>query len=95
MVVSINLVLEKYVSILNGSLSYSDADRWAWKMMELYDNRNLEFEPEEKEELIWELISYLYGIDMPCIEDRTRTERCNLDIIDFLKKNNISLDDFV
>ena len=86
MVVSVNIVLEIYTSILNGSLSYSDADRWAWEMMQLFDDGKLEFEPTEKEELTWQLIHYLYGIDMPDMEDRTKPSRNNLDTIDFLKE---------
>lgn len=87
MVVTVNIVLEKYASVLNGSLSYSDADRWAWEVMQLFDDGKLEFEPKEK--LIWQLIQYLYGIDMPSVSDRTKTMISDLDIIDFLKEKNV------
>ncbi|MCE7060846.1 hypothetical protein [Dyadobacter sp. CY343] len=89
MVVSVNIILEKYASVLNGSLSYSNADRWAWKMMQLFDDGKVEFEPKEDEELIWQLIQYLYGIDMPDARDRLKPSRTNLDIIDFLKEKNV------
>ncbi|EFK56018.1 hypothetical protein ACFU8T_04605 [Sphingobacterium spiritivorum] len=89
MVVSVNIVLEKYASVLNGSLSYSEADRWAWEMMQLFDGGKLEFEPKENEELIWQLIQYLYGIDIPSVSDRTKTMISDLDIIEFLKEKNV------
>lgn len=89
MVVSVNIVLEIYASVLNGSLSYSDADRWAWERMQLFDEGKLEFEPKESEEFIWQLIQYLYGIDMPDMKDRTKPSRTNLDIIDFLKEKGV------
>lgn len=38
---SVDIVLEKYAFILNGSLSYSDADRWACEMMQLFDDGKL------------------------------------------------------
>lgn len=89
MVVSVNMVLEKYASILNGNISYPDADRWTWEMMQLFDDGKLQFEPKENENVIWELIQYLYGIDVPDIEDRTKSARKNIDIIDFLKEKGV------
>lgn len=89
MVVSINIVLKTYAYILNGSLSYSEADRWAWEMMQLFDDGKLEFEPKDKEDLLWQLIQYLYGIDMPSVVDGTRPSRSDLDIIDFLKSKDV------
>lgn len=58
-------------------------------MMQLFDDEKLEFDPKENEELIWQLIQYLYGIDMPSISDRTKTMISDLDIIDFLKEKNV------
>ncbi|MCE7060684.1 hypothetical protein [Dyadobacter sp. CY343] len=89
MVVSVNIILEKYASVLNGSLSYSNADRWAWKMMQLFDDGKVEFDPKENEELMWQLIQYLYGIDMTDVGDRLKPSRSDLDIIDFLKEKNV------
>ncbi|MBC3789085.1 hypothetical protein FHK02_5664 [Spirosoma sp. LMG 31448] len=54
--------------------------------MKLQDTRELIYEPPANEQLIWELITYLYGIDMPSMRDRTQLSRGDLDIIDFLKK---------
>jgi len=88
-IVTKKMVLEVYHSLLNGTLSYPDADRWAWNMMQEYDKHNLEYAPREDEGVIRELITYLYGIDMPSMEDRSKTGRTNDDIIDFLKAKNL------
>ncbi len=53
-------------------------------MMERADRDALQFEPEHDEPLIWKLISFLYGIDMPDIETR-KPARGDADIIDFLR----------
>lgn len=91
MVVNQDIILEVYKSVLNGSRSYADADRWAWEMMQLFDDDKLNFEPENDEAVLWELIQYLYGIDTPSITDRTKTARDNIDIKEFLKEKNIDL----
>ena len=91
MVVNQDIILEVYKSVLNGSLSYADADRWAWDMSQLLDDGKLNFEPEKDEAILWELIQYLYGIDTPSMTDRTKTARDNLDIKEFLKEKNIEL----
>lgn len=85
MVVSIDDVLKVYSSILDRSLSYEQADRWAWDKIDLFDKGKLKFDPTDKEEIIWSLILYLYGIDIPDMEDRSKPARSHLDIIDFLK----------
>ncbi|PHS10574.1 MAG: hypothetical protein COA88_02175 [Kordia sp.] len=85
-------LVDIYNSILNGELSYPNADRWAWKMMENYDNNELIFEPNEEEPLLWELIQYLYGIDMPSMSDRTKTARTNEDIKYFLKEIDFEIE---
>lgn len=88
-VVNVDMVLGMYNSLLNNKLSYSEADRWAWNMMQESDNGTLLFQPSQDEELIWELIQFLYGIDMPDMEDRSKTARKDIDIIDFLKQKNV------
>lgn len=89
MVITLDTVLTTYASLLQGSVLYAEADRWAWERMQLFDAGNLEFEPKDKEKLIWQLLSYLHGIDMPMVEDRTKTMVAEEDIIDFLKKNKV------
>ena len=85
--------LEIYKSILDGKLSYDEADRWSYKMMELYDKDELLFEPDSQEDLIWDLINYLYGIDIPRVDEPTRLAFTNEDIIDFLNEKNINISD--
>lgn len=88
-VINVDMVLRVYNSLMKNALTYSEADRWAWNMMQAFDNEALSFDPSEDEKLIWELIQFLYGIDMPDIEDRNKTARTNVDIIDFLKSKNL------
>jgi hypothetical protein len=88
-VITIDAVLRVYNSLLNNTLSYSKADRWAWDLMQKFDNGDLRFKPVQDESLIWELIQFLYGLDIPAIKDRNKTARTKIDIIDFLKKKNI------
>lgn len=87
--ITINLVLKAYSSLLNGEISFSDADRWAWGIMNDFDDGNLLFQPIQDEALIWELTQLLYGIDMPDIADRNKTSRTSIDIIEYLRKQNV------
>ncbi len=89
MVINIETVLKVYASLLDGRLSYSDADRWAFELIQLNDDKRLEFEPRQEEKLLWELIIYLAGIDMPSVKDRSKTMIGKDDIIDFLKKKGV------
>jgi DNA polymerase III alpha subunit (gram-positive type) len=89
MVITINEVIKVYSSLLKGALSYADADRWAWSIIQQLDHNNLQFDPPELEELIWDLIKFLYGIDMPSITDRTKTMLTDIDIISFLKEKDV------
>lgn len=90
MVVNRKTVVDVYKSLLNGNLSYQGADRWAWEMMEHCDNGNLTFEPREDEEMLWDLIQYLYGIDTPSMADRTKPARSSIDIEEFLAEKGIT-----
>lgn len=89
MTVSIETVLQEYESLLAKQLTYGQADRWAWRMMELQDAGELIYEPPVNERLIWELITYLYGLDVPSMTDRTQPGRGDLDIVDFLKEKGV------
>lgn len=89
MIVTVESVLKIYKLVLTQQLTYDEADRWAWDKMQLMDDRKLEFEPEDKEDLIWNLIDYLYGIDISIVEDRNKPAKSDLDIIDFLKANGV------
>ncbi len=44
-VVTIDTVLRVYNSLLNNTLSYSKADRWAGDLMQRFDNGDLRFNP--------------------------------------------------
>ena len=89
MIVTIETVLQEYESLLAKRLTYDQADRWAWNMMQLQDEHKLVYEPPEDERLLWELILYLYGIDMPDSRDLTKPITTDLDIVDFLKQKGV------
>jgi len=91
MVIDKNIIIKKYKAVIDGTLSYADADRWSWEMMQKCDERHLQFTPPEEEQMLWELIQYLYGIDTPSMEDRTKTARNNLDIRKFLSEKGIEI----
>jgi len=91
MVVNRDIVIKVYQSILEGTLSYASADRWAWNLMQESDKGSLLFEPPDDEGMLWELIQYLYGIDVPDVDDRNLTARDNTDLIRFLKSKGIDL----
>lgn len=86
------LKIEKvYRSILNGEMTYESADRWAWKMIELHDDDKLTYEPSSDKDLLWELIKYLYGLDIPSIVNPRETERTNQDILIFLNEKGVEI----
>jgi hypothetical protein len=87
--ITVRIVLKIYNQLLNGNISYSDADRWAWNMMQSLDNDTLHFESLQDEPLIWELITFLYGIDVPDMMNKNITARSNIDIISFLEEKGL------
>ena len=89
MVINRAIIMDVYKSVLDGSCSFDEADRWAYGMMTLCDNRELTFEPQKDEKLLWDLITYLYGIDVPSMSDRTKPARSKSDIRDFLVKKGL------
>jgi len=91
MVVSKENILDVYKAVLNDKIKFSDADEWAWNIMQKVDERDIQFLPHEEENLLWKLITYLYGIDIPSVDDRTRTARNKTDIINFLRSMKLEL----
>lgn len=87
-IVTKEIVLKKFKELLEHTLSYGDADVWAWSMIEQYEDYKLQFEPEDEEDLIWGLMSYLHGIDMPA-ENRIDTMIQDVDVIGFLKEKGV------
>ncbi len=52
-----------FSSLINGSITREEVDRWAYERMQAFDADSLVFEPSKDEEFLWEAIQYLYGID--------------------------------
>lgn len=63
--INLKKILKIYKSVLDESMSFDLADRWAWRMMELDDKDLLVYDPPEKENYLHGLVSYLYGLDVP------------------------------
>ena len=57
----IQVILNK---LLDNSMTREDASSWAFRLREAADNYELEFIPSSKEDLIWELILFLEGVDL-------------------------------
>ncbi|MDO5664670.1 MAG: hypothetical protein Q4G63_05370 [Bacteroidia bacterium] len=90
--VTLNHLIEVYNAILSGKRSRSDADRWAWQMMQHGDNRNLAYEPPQQQDLIWELLYNLHGIDEYCMEDHSKHLWQDEDIVKFLIRTGFTVE---
>ena len=69
MTVSLEDIQEIFRNLLSGNITRDEADRWAWKRMEAYDYKTLEFLPENNEDTIWDALTYLNGIDLKHSKD--------------------------
>ncbi len=83
------IVLDTYKQLLKGSLSLDAADRWAYELIQLADQGSISYQPSEDEQIIWKLILYLYGINLPNPNDLAKPMNTRSDIIDFLKQQGI------
>lgn len=52
-----------FQDLIEGRISREDADRWAYARMQAFDSNDLSFNPKVDEELLWDAVQYLYGID--------------------------------
>ena len=64
MVISMKDVQQVFDQLISEKIKREEADRWAYDRVKAFDSNLLEFHPISNEELIWEAISYLYGIDI-------------------------------
>jgi hypothetical protein len=64
MEITINDVKNIFNQLISGVITREEADEWAYKLTEDEDANNLVYNPASKEDLIWDAISYLHGIDM-------------------------------
>ena len=56
-------IQEVFQDLIAGRISREDADRWAYARMQAFDSDDLSFSPKADEELLWDAVQYLYGID--------------------------------
>lgn len=63
MLLTLNDIKEVFNNLIKEKITREQADRWAYERMQSFDADTLYFEPKEKEELLWDAIQYLYGID--------------------------------
>ncbi|UOE39886.1 hypothetical protein MTP09_09890 [Chryseobacterium suipulveris] len=88
MVVKIEDVKNVYRNIISGLITLEEADRWAWKLITENDKNNLFYDDLNDEKIIWKMVIYLYGIDIPDLQTNI-PQRTKEDILFFLKSNNI------
>lgn len=43
-----------YLGVLSGTITRDEAEKWAYKKMQLFDYCQLEFEPSADEDKIWD-----------------------------------------
>jgi hemerythrin superfamily protein len=63
MELSLTDVQNVFEDLIAGRISREDADRWAYARMQSFDSNDLLFHPKAEEELLWDAVQYLYGID--------------------------------
>lgn len=56
-------------ALIERRISREDADRWAYARVQAFDSNNLSFDPKVDEDLLWDAVQYLYGIDMKVSPD--------------------------
>lgn len=55
--------------LIEKKITREDADRWAYARIKSFDSGELIFKPKKDEELLWDAIQYLYGIDTKLCPD--------------------------
>ena len=93
MVITYSIVLDVYQKLLDKKITFDEADRWAYKIMRLNDEKNLQYDPINKESELWDLSIYLLGIDMPSMEPPFSPMITLSDIIEFLREKDIEVSD--
>ena len=63
--VNIKDVEEKFNDLICEKISREEVSNWALDMQDAEDECSLEYFPKNKEDAIWEGISYLTGVDLP------------------------------
>ena len=57
-------VAQWFENVITRQVSFEDADRWAWSIIQAEDTGTLEYEPRSDKDRIWRGVTYLYGVDM-------------------------------
>ena len=91
--ITIEQVLKVYSSMLMGKLSRQKASEWGHTKCELVEDNREKITPHSDEDLIWELINYLHGIDMQSPDDRHDYILTNKNIIGFLQSKGLTIPD--
>ncbi len=64
MKVSLVEVLGIFDDLINGNIAREDVSSWAQERQNAEDSGSLEYEPTSKEQIIWDAILYLEGVDL-------------------------------
>ncbi len=64
MILTLKDIHNIFVKLINNRLSLEEADRWAYKVIEEFDNNTLIFDPKKYQDHMWRAVSYLYGVDL-------------------------------
>lgn len=64
MTINVEMVKMITVQLLNKERSREQVAEWAFDLMKADDNNELEYEPMQDEELLWDSIDFLQGVDL-------------------------------
>lgn len=64
MVIKIEDIKQVFEKLLHDKISREDASLWAYKLRQEADDNKLIYSPEENENILWESILFIEGIDL-------------------------------
>lgn len=67
--ISIAEIREIFADLISNKRSREDISLWATSLMQAQDEGRLFYHPQEAEDIIWEAIKYLIGVDLKILPD--------------------------
>ncbi|MPT33668.1 MAG: hypothetical protein E2604_00925 [Flavobacterium sp.] len=62
--INLSEIKEQFDNLLNNKTSREEAASWACELQDAQDSGLLEYDPLEKEVIIWNAIQFLQGVDL-------------------------------
>lgn len=64
MIVSLSMLRRILSDVVSGKLTRDEVDRWACARIQEFEGDTLEYDPPEDEAKIWDVLTFLHGIDI-------------------------------